>query len=203
MLRIEDVSPVPLSGQYWAMLNPLSLLKIRYGSFGSYGDELYTIIRWGAGGAEESDLTILCPLNDNFRLLRWAYPYTECLIARDLDVDEFRARTGDVFEATNGMLVFAVLETGGVTLYSDDKMPEASELIASVVQRGPGPPIEAPVKSRYERIIDEAKTNFSMVRPVGGVLLRAKVEDPLLLPPTNVGTEVRLPITNLNLIKER
>ena len=103
------------------------------------------------------------------------------------------------------MLAFTVLENGGVTLYSDEKMPEdpmvvAPILIESVVQRGPGPPIGSPVRSRYERIIDEAKTNFSMVRPVGGVILRPKVKDPLLLPTTNVGAESRV-LTNLDLVK--
>jgi hypothetical protein len=209
MLTIKDISPTPLDGQYWAMLNPLSLLKVRYGSSGSVGDEIFNFIRWGSGGEGEGELNIVCPLNDNFRLLRESYHYSECLIARDLYVDEFRARTGDVFEAINGMLVFAVLENGGVTLYSDEKLdlPDptmivAPEVIKSVVQRGPGPPIGTPVKSRYERIIDEAKTNFSMVRPVGGVFLRPKVKDPLLLSNTNTGTEGRVH-TNLDLIKER
>jgi hypothetical protein len=196
MLTIKDVSPVPLPGQYWAWLNPLSLLRVEFAG------DCPNFKLWQAGCEAEQDLCIVAPLNDNFRILRWIYPYSECSIARNLGIDEFKARTGDVFEVTHGMLAFAVVEYGGVNLYSDEKMPESSALIESVVQRGPGPPIGTPVKSRYERIIDEAKTNFSMVRSVGGVILRAKVKDPILLSHPNVGVEDRVH-TNLNFIKER
>ena len=208
MLTAKDVSPAPLPGQYWAWTNPLSLLKVIYGipSDGSL-ENIYNFTRWTSGAEVEAELSVVGPLCTTLtRCLRWSYPYSELLISRDLNLpDLFRARTGDVFEIYNGMLAFAVLENGGVTLYSDEKMPEdpmvvAPILIESVVQRGPGPPIGSPVRSRYERIIDEAKTNFSMVRPVGGVILRPKVKDPLLLPTTNVGAEARV-LTNLDLVK--
>jgi len=194
MLTIANVSPTPISGQYWAWLNPLSLLRVEYGG------DCPSFKLWQAGNESEQDLTIVAPLNDNFRLLRWFHLYTDEEISKDLGVD-FKTRTGDVFEARSGMLVFAVLEQGGVTLYSDEQLTTCTDrLIDSVVQRGPGPNIDKAVKTRYERIIDEANANFPLVRSVGGILLRSKESSSVLLPGPNVRPKNQA-ITNLQLLQ--
>lgn len=196
MLTIANVSPTPIDGQYWAWLNPLSLLKVICGS----PNDCLSFKLWQPGIESEQDLNIVAPLNNNFRLLRWFHLYTDEEISKDLGVD-FKTRTGDVFEARSGMLVFAVLEQGGVTLYSDERLATCSDkLIDSVVQRGPGPDIDKAVKTRYERIIDEANANFSMVRSVGGVLLRSKESGPVLLPDPNTRPKNQA-ITNLRLLQ--
>lgn len=141
-------------------------------------------------------MSIVAPLNNNFRILRWSIPYDTKWISKVVGVE---VRTGDVFELSSGGLAFAVLEDRlTVTLYSDEKLT-TMDTIDSVVQRGPGP-VDKAVKTRYERIIDESKSNTSLVRSVGRVLLREKEQGSLLFPNTNGGTEVRT-ITNLNLIQ--
>jgi hypothetical protein len=100
------------------------------------------------------------------------------------------------------MLAFSVLEDGEVTLYTDERMPCLSGefLVNAILLRGPGPELQTPVLTRYERIINASKTNFSIVRPVGGVLLRPRTKDSLLLPTPHTGSEVRV-FTNQGIVK--
>lgn len=177
MITFKDVTIPTQAGQFWAELNPLSLLKVLYGG------EVTSFKLWQAGLEEEQDLSIICPLNDNFRLLRFSYPYTDEEISKDL-LTNFTTLTGDVFELRNKMLAFGVLDNDEVTLYTDEKMPCFSDgcLIHSVVQRGPGFITKSSIPNRYERIINAHKTNLPLVRPVDRILLRPEEPDPVLLP---------------------
>ena len=194
MLTIKSVSPTPVGGQYWAWLNPLSLLQVTCGS----PADIYSFIRWTPGEEKVGDLSVIAPLNDNYRLLRWYHLYTNEGISKDLGVD-FKVRTGDVFETVSSMLVFAVLEPEGVTLYSDERVTYGDRLIDSVVQRGPGP-VDKSVKTRYERIIDESNANLSLVRPMDRALLREKDQDLVRL--SHPDFRLKNPtITNLQLLQ--
>jgi hypothetical protein len=196
MLTINDVSPIPVTGQYWAWLNPLSLLKVVQGS----PSDNYNFTRWTSGEEGETELYFLAPLDSsNFRLLRFSISYSNEEISQHLGMD-IKVRTGDVFELYLGNIVFAVLENGSVACYSYDNIDKGSRLILSVVQRGPGPPIGKPVKTRYERILDESNANLPLVRSVGGVILRPKEQGPLLPPATDSGPKNRT-ITNLQLLR--
>jgi hypothetical protein len=187
MITFKDVTTPTLEGQYWAWLNPLGLLRV------VYGGDVPLFNHWTSGVETQQDLSIVGPLNSNFRLLRFAYPYSNEEISGDLGI-EFKARTGDVFEIRDGMLVFAVVEGEVVTLYSDEPMPEFSDevLIDTIVQRGPGPIPKLTVLTRYERIINASNPNIPVVRSVGRVILRQKKRNPLCLSDTNVRTESRI-----------
>jgi len=187
MITFKDVMVPTLEGQYWAELNPLSLLRV------VYGGDVTSFKCWSSGVESPEDISIICPLNDNFRLLRFAYPYSNEEIIEDLGV-EFKARTGDVFEIRDGMLVFSVVEGESVTLYSDEPVPEFKDgfLIDTVVQRGPGPTPKFTLLSRYERIINASKINTPVVQSVGRVLLRQKKRNPLCLANTNIRDEGRI-----------
>ena len=187
MITFKDVTLPTLEGQYWAWLNPLSLLRVLY-----EGD-VTSFKHWPSGVESPADVSIVGPLTSNFRLLRFAYPYSNDEISGDLDV-EFKARTGDIFEIRDGMLVFAAVEGESVTLYSDEPMPEFSNevLIDTVVQRGPGPKPKPTVLSRYERIINASNPDIPMVRSVGRVLLRQKKRNPLCLSTPDVRVESRV-----------
>lgn len=172
MITFKDVTVPALEGQYWVELNPLGLLKVRYGG------DITNFIGWYAGAEAEQEVNIVCPLNERFRLLRFSYPYSNEEVSEDLGIG-FKARTGDVFEIQDGMLVFAVVEGLSLNLYSDEPIPEFNGvgLISTVVQRGPGPKLN--VLSRYERIINANAPEVPMIRSVGRVLLRQKVRNPL------------------------
>jgi hypothetical protein len=192
MITFKDVTVPTLEGQYWAVLNPLGLLKV------IYGGEVTTCKLWQSGFESEQDFTISLPMDYNFHLLRFSHPYSNEELSKDLLI-EFEARTGDVFEAINGMLVFAVLSHGEVILYSDAKVPGALRLISSVVQRGPGPQIPKTVLNRYDRIINAHKPNIPLVRSVDRVLLRPKEQGTLRLSNPNTRSEDRV-FSNLDLV---
>lgn len=181
MITIIDVTLPTVEGQYWAWLNPLSLLKV------VQGGDVPNFTMWQCGQETEQTLSIVGPLNENFRLLRFSYPYMDEEISKDLSTD-FKAKTGDVFEIRNKMLAFAVLENGGVNLYTDERMPYLSDgfLIDSLVQRGPGPDPNKTVLTRYKRIINAHNPNLPLVRPMDRVLLRPERKNPILLPASDV-----------------
>lgn len=187
MITIKDVTLPILEGQYWAWLNPLSLLRV------VRVDEFFQFTVWQPGHDSEEGMIINGSLDDNFRLLRFSHAYSNENISRDLST-EFKAKTGDVFELEDKMLAFAVLENDEVALYTDER---TSSLIDSLVQRGPGPSLERTVPTRYRRILNAHNPNLPLVRPMGRALLRPKEDDPVLLPLTNVRSENRV-FSNLN-----
>jgi hypothetical protein len=165
MLTIKDVSPTPIAGQYWAWLNPLSLLKVRYGAPG----DIYNFILWAPGNEDATELNIIAPLNDNYRLLRWSISYFSKEILKSFGLV---ARVGDVFELKSGNPAFVVESGEFVVMYSDERI-DPMDNPESLVQRGPGPEDKI-VKTRYERIIDENRANLPMVRPMDRAILREK-----------------------------
>jgi hypothetical protein len=176
MLTIKDVSPTPMAGQYWAWLNPLSLLKVRYGAPG----DIYNFILWAPGNEGATELNIIAPLNDNYRLLRWSFSYFNTEILKSLGLV---ARVGDVFELKSGKLAFVVESGEFVVVHSDERI-DLMDNPESVVQRGPGPE-DKTVKTRYERIIDEGRANLPLVRSVDRAILREKEQDLVRLSSTN------------------
>jgi hypothetical protein len=187
MITFRDVTVPTMEGQYWAWLNPLSLLKV------VCGGEVTNFTHWLPGLESETDMSIICPLNDNFRLLRFSQSYSNEEISEDLEVD-FKARTGDIFELRNKMLAFAVLEYGGITLYTDERIPYSvgEALVDAVVQRGPGPEVRSKVLTRYDRIINASNPDLPVVRSVGRVVLRHKEVNRVLLPDSNARAENRV-----------
>lgn len=186
MITIKDVIIPTLEGQYWAWLNPLSLLRV------TQGGDVPNFIMWQCGLEAEETLSIVGPLNSNFCILRFSYAYSDEEISRDL-ATKFRAKTGDVFELRNKMLAFTVVENGGVTLYTDERIPYFSGgVIDSLVQRGPGPDPKKMVPTRYRRILNAHNPNLPLVRPLDRVLLRPEENGPVLLPYSNVRSKDRV-----------
>jgi hypothetical protein len=110
MITIKDVTIPTLDGQYWAELNPLGLLKV------TCGGEVTNFKHWKSGAEGEQDTSIICPLNDNFRLLRYSYPYSDEEISRDLGT-EFKSRTGDVLEIRKNARILGLRGWRGNPLY--------------------------------------------------------------------------------------
>lgn len=177
MITFNDVTIPTQAGQFWAWLNPLSLLKVLYGG------EVTSFKLWQAGLEDATDMSIICPLNENFCLLRFSHPYTDEEISKDLLTD-FTTRTGDVFELRNKMLAFGVLEGEGVTLYTDEKMPSFNDghLVHSVVQRGPGVTSKSSIPSRYRRIINAHNPNLPLIQPMDRIVLQPEESDLVLFP---------------------
>lgn len=195
MITFKDITVPTLEGQYWVELNPLSLLKV------VHGGDVPNFKRWASGIEFPEDISIIGPLNPNFRLLRFNYPYSNEEISKDLSI-EFKAITGDVFEVQDGMLVFAVVDDESVTLYSDEPMPEFSDevLIDTIVQRGPGPIPKPTVLSRYKRIINASTHDIPALHSGDRALLRQKKRNSLCLSDSNLRRSDRI-LSNLTLRK--
>jgi hypothetical protein len=197
MITFDDITPLPLAGQYWANLLELSLMRVIEG----YPNPLaYAFTQWCLGQESETLYSFIPPLNREFKLLRWSYPYSDERISNDLGY-KFKSRMGDILELSSGILAFVVIVDEAVFLYTDEQLPLAIDYVEpsvyTVVQRGPGPleaappPKKPPYLNRYERVLN-AMSNRSMPRP----------EDPLRKTdlPFYDSQNHRTVFTNVNLV---
>mgnify|MGYP001599043449 CR=1 FL=1 len=186
MLTRDQVSVTPVEGQWWAILNPLALIKIESGT----PDSSYWAKQWVPGSEPGSELVFIMPyLNKETAVHLW---YFLSLIPETIHQAcgyPIQVRTGDVFErsTTGGLLFVGDPNEFGVNVYSDFEYDFNLGKLR-VIQRGPAPSNKEP-RTRFERVLDEDNSNIPMVRPLGGDLHRHTQASRLLISNTNTRVE--------------
>ena len=151
MLKVDDVTPHPEVGQYWACTRPLYLFRVQ---FVDTVQVQHTITTWIPGGTPESDCYYVGyePYLTSRRLSESRVIDPEAL--------EFKEtfRTGDVIVFPHfGELAFVVVEGSTVTLYSDWVISKDPAILTQLklFQRGPVNPNLEPA-TRFERVLGES-----------------------------------------------
>ena len=186
MLTREDVSVTPVEGQWWAVLNPLALIRIEGGT----PDSSYWAKQWVPGSEPGSDLSFLMPyLNKESAVHLW---FCLSLIPETINQafgSPIKVRTGDVLERiqVGGLLFVGDESEFGINVYSDFEYDFTLGPIR-FLQRGPVPSNLEP-RTRFQRVLDADNSDIPMVRPLGGDLHRHTEARRLLLPNPNPRVE--------------